>query len=418
VAALLLGFGPKIFLPLRMTDDELIDYQEQRPRTRQRRQKPKTYAAAQFKDFLLRDELNKAIKEAAFEHPSEVQQMCIPKAILGQDILCQAKSGTGKTAVFVLSTLQQLRVVEKETSIVVVVHTKEMAEQVKYEYLRFSKMLDNVTVAAFYGGTNIKENISQLAIAAPTVVIATPGRLSALVRYKDLSLKHVQFFVIDECDNIVDRLRMRYEVQSVFVKTPRKKQTMMFTATLNERTKQECMRFLDNPFEVKVDEESKLTLYGLKQMYAKVTADSKDSVLEAILNNTQYDQAVVFVGSKESATRIAAVLNAKSFPTVEIHSALDTEKRKERLQGFKDFQYRVLVTTDLMSRGIDIQRINLVINYDMPDGPETYLHRVGRAGRFETEGTSITFVGTEEDTTILNEIQSRFEVSLEETAVA
>jgi ATP-dependent RNA helicase UAP56/SUB2 len=398
-----------------MTDDELVEYQE-RPRARQRKQKPKTYSAAQFKDFLLRDELNKAIKEAAFEHPSEIQQMCIPKAILGQDILCQAKSGTGKTAVFVLSTLQQLRIVEKETSIVVVVHTKEMAEQVRHEYLRFSKFFDNVTVAAFYGGTSVKDDIDQLAAAAPTVVIATPGRLAALVRYKDLSLKHVQFFIIDECDNILDRLRMRYDVQSVFTKTPRKKQTMMFTATLNESTKDVCIRFLSSPFEVKVDEESKLTLYGLKQMYAKVTAENKDNMLEGILNNFQYDQAVIFASSKESATRIANVLNSKKFPTIEIHSSLSTEERKERLGKFKEFGYRILVTTDLMSRGIDIQRINLVINYDMPDGPETYLHRVGRAGRFETEGASITFVGSDEDTAILNEIQSRFEVSIEETA--
>lgn len=397
-----------------MTDDELVDYKEE-VRTEQKRDIRKSSStSSQFKDFLLRDELNEAIKNAAFEHPSEVQQLCIPKAILGTDVLCQAKSGTGKTAVFVIATLQQLKVVEKETSVIVVVHTKEMAEQVKAEYERFSKSFDNVSVSAIYGGTSIKDNLEQLSISAPSIIVGTPGRLAAMVRNKDLNLKHVKFFVVDECDKVLEDLSTRYDIQTVFTKTPRNKQTLMFTATLSDSTKDTCMKFLDNPFVVRVGEESKLTLYGLTQMYTNVNESEKENKLEGVLNDFTYDQAVVFTNSKETSSKVVEFLKSKGFPTIEIHSGLDTEERKTRLAGFKDYQYRILVSTDLMSRGIDIQHINLVINYSMPDSPETYLHRVGRAGRFETEGTSVTFVATNEDTAILNEIQSRFEVSIKE----
>ncbi|EOB12873.1 Spliceosome RNA helicase BAT1 [Nosema bombycis CQ1] len=157
-----------------MSDDELIDYKEDQTKKTRRTRKAKS--SAQFKDFLLRDELNEVLKDLAFEHPSEVQQMAIPKAILGQDILCQAKSGTGKTAVFVLSTLQQLRVVEKETCVIVLVHTKEMADQVKEEYKRFCKKLEGVTVEAVYGGVPFEEDLKRLSVSSPTVLVGTPWK--------------------------------------------------------------------------------------------------------------------------------------------------------------------------------------------------------------------------------------------------
>ncbi|KAF9763356.1 Spliceosome RNA helicase Ddx39b [Nosema granulosis] len=394
-----------------MSDDELIEYREDQ--TKKTRRVRKTKSSAQFKDFLLRDELNEVIKDLAFEHPSEVQQHALPKAILGQDILCQAKSGTGKTAVFVLSTLQQLRVVDKETCVIVLVHTKEMAEQVKQEYIRFSKKMENVTVDAIYGGVPFEEDVKRLSLCSPTILVGTPGRMFEVVSKKALNLKHVQFFVMDECDKLVERLEMRRGVQEVFVNTPRKKQTMMFTATLNKYTFEECMRFLDNPFVVRVDDESKLTLYGLKQFYVEVAGSQKMSKLEEVLNNYTFSQAIVFTNSKTMSSKILAMLKSKECPAIELHSGMTTEQRKSTLASFKRYEHRILVTTDLISRGIDVQDVNLVINYDMPESPETYLHRVGRAGRFETEGTAVSFVCNEEEKIKLNEIQSRFEIAIE-----
>ncbi|EEQ82500.1 hypothetical protein NCER_100776 [Vairimorpha ceranae BRL01] len=393
-----------------MSDDELIDYREDLQTVKKSQTKLKS--SAQFKDFLLRDELMESIKDAAFEHPSEVQQMAIPKAILGQDLLCQAKSGTGKTAVFVLSTLQQLKVVDKETVIIVMVHTKEMAEQVKQEYLRFSKKMDNVSVGAVYGGNDIEEDIKLLGTCSPSVLIGTPGRLAEIVKRRALNLKHVKFFVMDECDKMIGDIDMRCDTQEVFINTPRNKQTLMFTATLNKYTTDECLRFLDNPFIVRVDDESKLTLYGLKQSYVEVEQSNKLNKLVSVLNSTTYNQAMIFTAAKLLPTKICNFLKEKGLVAGDLHAGLKSDERKERLLSFKKYEYRIMVTTDLMSRGIDVQDVNFVINFDMPDSPETYLHRVGRAGRFETEGQAVSFICNEEDRIKLNEIQSRFEIAI------
>eukprot|EP00866_Antonospora_locustae_P000574 jgi/Antlo1/574/1475 len=392
--------------------DELVDYEESYVKGAVDR--PVTSAhTSHFKDLLLREELNKIIKEVALEHPSEVQQECIPKAIMGVDILCQAKSGTGKTAVFVLATLQQLNPIPKETSILVFVNTKEMAEQIKCEYLRFSKYFSGVTVDSFMGGVDISEDITRLKDGSPTVFIGTPGRTYDLFRRKEVSFRHVKYFIVDECDHILGNLKMRWDVQRIFVSTDRNKQTMMFSATFNEETKKDCLRFLDNPHQIIIDE-PKLKLHGLTQLYVMGEEGKKESLLEDILDKTDFNQAVIFVKDKFRTKMLTEYLEKKGFPALEIHSSMPTALRLEKFDMFKTIKYRILVTTDLMSRGVDIQDVNLVINYDMPEKVETYLHRVGRAGRFETKGIALSIVTSKEDSVLLNEIQSRYEVSIEE----
>ena len=392
--------------------DELIDYEEADVKGVGRKLVTST-RTSNFRDFLLREELNRVIKELGLEHPSEVQQECIPKAILGVDILCQAKSGTGKTVVFVVSTLQQLNPIPKETSILVFVNTKEMAEQVKGEFLRFTKHFENVTVDSFIGGVSISEDIARLNGNSPTVFIGTPGRTYDLFKRKEVSFRHVRHFIVDECDHIISNMRMRWDVQRIFMATDRSKQTMMFSATFSNETRGDCLKFLDNPHQI-VIEEPKLKLHGLEQVYVTAEEDSKERSLEDILDGTDFNQAVIFVRDKRRAKTLSEYLNQKGFPSIEIHSFMSTSVRLERFEMFKAIKYRILVSTDLMSRGIDIQDVNLVINYDMPDDVNTYLHRVGRAGRFETKGIAVSIVSTKADSVVLNEVQARFEVSISE----
>ncbi|KAF7682467.1 ATP-dependent RNA helicase uap56 [Astathelohania contejeani] len=394
-----------------MSDDELLEYEENIVKPTQASAPTST---AYFKDFLLRDELNAAIQDVAFEHPSPVQQLCIPKAIMGTDILCQAKSGTGKTGVFVLATLQQLQPIPKETSVLVLVHTKELAEQVRQEYERFARHFRDVSVGTFYGGVSIEADIAKLTDAAPTIFIGTPGRTLDLVLRRAIHFRHLRHFVIDECDKSLGNLKMRRDIQEILFNTPRQKQTMLFTATLDAESKSTCLLFLDNPHEVYVGEESKLTLHGLEQSYVQVEEEAKLNTLCDILDNLDFSQAVVFVSEPKRAEKLAASLKEKAFPAIEIHGSLDTAERMKRFKEFKSYEYRIMVATNVMSRGIDIQNINVVINYDMPESPETYLHRVGRAGRFETSGTAITFVANKTDSAILNQVQARFSVSIGE----
>ncbi|KAK6351683.1 Suppressor of the cold-sensitive snRNP biogenesis mutant brr1-1 [Orbilia javanica] len=369
-----------------------------------------------FRDFLLKPELLRAIVDCGFEHPSEVQQVCIPQAILGTDVLCQAKSGLGKTAVFVLTTLQQLDPVAGETSVLVMCHTRELAYQIRNEYTRFSKYMPEVKCSVFYGGTPMQKDIEVLKNkdTHPHIIVATPGRLNALVRDKHLRLGSVKAFVLDECDKMLDQIDMRRDVQEIFRATPQSKQVMMFSATLSQDIRPICKKFMQSPLEIFVDDETKLTLHGLQQYYIKLDEKEKNRKLNDLLDQLEFNQVIIFVKSTVRANELNKLLVECNFPSIAVHSGISQEERIKRYTSFKEFNKRICVATDVFGRGIDIERINLAINYDLPADPDSYLHRVGRAGRFGTKGLSISFVSSKEDAEVLDKIMERFEVQLEQ----
>jgi len=370
--------------------------------------------ASGFKDFLLKPELLRAIVDCGFEHPSEVQHECIPQAILGTDILCQAKSGMGKTAVFVLACLQQIDATEKSIKVLVICHTRELAYQIKHEFDRFAKYFSGVNCGVVYGGVPITKDREMLTTTQPQVIIGTPGRLLGLLREKDLKLEKLSQFVLDECDKCLDKLDMRKDIQQIFLETPKKKQVMMFSATMTPEVRLLCKKFMQDPHEISVDEESKLTLHGLLQYYVKLTEKEKNRKLNDLLDALEFNQVVIFVKSVQRAIALDKLLTECSFPSIAIHSGLNQEDRIARYKQFKEFQKRIMVSTDLFGRGIDIERVNIVINYDMPDESDSYLHRVGRAGRFGTKGLALTFAATDEDNEVLKKVQERFEVNIGE----
>lgn len=367
-----------------------------------------------FRDFLLKPELLRSIVDCGFEHPSEVQHECIPQAILGMDIVCQAKSGMGKTAVFVLATLQQLEPVEGQVQCLVMCHTRELAFQIAKEYERFSKYVSGVKVSVFFGGIPIAKDEETLKTNTPHIVVGTPGRLLALSRNRTLNLKHVKFFILDECDKMLGDLDMRRDVQEIFKMTPHEKQVMMFSATLSKELRPVCKKFMQDPMEVYVDDEAKLTLHGLQQYYVKLKENEKNKKLFELLDLLEFNQVVIFVRTVQRCQALNQLLSEQNFPSISIHRQMAQDERLSRYQQFKDFQKRILVATNLFGRGMDIERVNIVFNYDMPEDSDTYLHRVARAGRFGTKGLAITFVSDENDAKVLNEVQDRFDVNISE----
>merc|ERR1711931_609667 len=335
-------------------------------------------------------------------------------AVLGMDILGQAKSGMGKTAVFVLATLQQIEPVDGQVSVLVMCHTRELAFQISKEYERFSKFLPSVKVGVFFGGLAIAKDEQVLKNNCPHIVVGTPGRILALIRSKKLPLKNLKHFVLDECDKMLEQLDMRRDVQEIFRATPHEKQVMMFSATLSKDVRPVCKKFMQDPMEVYVDDEAKLTLHGLQQHYIKIKENEKNRKLFELLDALEFNQVVIFVKSVQRCMALGQLLEEQNFPAIGIHRAMKQEERLSRYQQFKDFQKRILVATDLFGRGMDIERVNIVFNYDMPENSDTYLHRVARAGRFGTKGLGITFVAEETDAKILNEVQERFDVNITE----
>jgi ATP-dependent RNA helicase UAP56/SUB2 len=318
----------------------------------------------------------------------------------------------GKTAVFVLACLQQLDASEKVVKVLVVCHTRELAYQIKHEFDRFAKYFSDVKCAVVYGGIPIAKDKEMLKENCPHVVIGTPGRVLQLCREKELKLEKLTHFVLDECDKCLEKLDMRQDVHKIFLETPKKKQVMMFSATMTKETREVCKKFMTDPHEISIDDESKLTLHGLLQYFAKLEEKEKNRKLNDLLDALEFNQVVIFVKSVQRAIALDKLLVECNFPSIAIHSGLNQEDRITRYKQFKDFQKRIMVSTDLFGRGIDIERVNIVINYDMPSESDSYLHRVGRAGRFGTKGLAISFISGEEDKEVLKKVQERFEVNI------
>jgi ATP-dependent RNA helicase UAP56/SUB2 len=314
----------------------------------------------------------------------------------------------------VLATLQQLEPVAGQVSVLVMCHTRELAFQISKEYERFSKYMNGVKIAVFFGGMLIQKDEQMLKTNCPHIVVGTPGRILALVRSKVLNLKHLKHFVLDECDKMLEQLDMRRDIQEIFRATPHEKQVMMFSATLSKDIRPVCKKFMQDPMEVYVDDDSKLTLHGLQQHYVKLKDNEKNRKLFELLDALEFNQVIIFVKSIQRCMALAQLLVEQNFPAIAIHKAMTQDERLSRYQQFKDFQKRILVATNLFGRGMDIERVNIVFNYDMPEDSDTYLHRVARAGRFGTKGLAITFVSDETDAKVLNDVQERFEVNITE----
>lgn len=382
-----------------------------------------------FSDFCLKSALYNAIRENGFEHPSEVQHAALPQAMYGTDLLAQAKSGMGKTAVFVFALLEQIEEVPESRKpycqAMVVVHARELAYQIEQEFKRFNKYLPYATTGVFFGGIPEEENIKQLKQAVPSIMVGTPGRLKTLIQRKAVDVSHIKWFVVDEFDRCLEDLKMRRDVQEIFMALPREKQVMMFSATMTDELRTVARKFMKEPAEIYVDQRAKLTLHGLTQYFINVTEAEKTRKLCDILDVVDFNQAIIFTCSVERCEALSRQLQALKFPAQAIHSRMDQKSRLKVYESCKTNHTRIIVSTDLFGRGVDIDRINLVVQYDMSSDADSYLHRVGRAGRFGTKGLTICFITAEEkeikrenrkytDGGIMKEVQDRFEIQVQE----
>jgi ATP-dependent RNA helicase UAP56/SUB2 len=245
-------------------------------------------------------------------------------------------------------------------------------------------------------------------------VIGTPGRTLALVKQKKLKLGNLKRFVLDECDQMLETLDMRRDVQLIFKATPHEKQVMMYSATMAKEIRPVARKFTQNPIEIYVDDESKLTLHGLQQYYVKLEEAKKNRKLNDLLDALEFNQIVIFVNGVRRCKELNKLLQECNFPSMCMYGGLKQEERLERYNKFKEYKTRIMVSTDIFGRGVDFERINIVINYDMPKIADQYLHRVGRSGRFGTKGLSVSFISSDDDTKVLEDIQKRFEVAVKD----
>lgn len=281
-----------------------------------------------------------------------------------------------------------------------------------------------VKTAVLFGGIPKSEHIKALETEKPNIVVGTPGRVLDLIESGHLKVASVKHFILDECDKMLETLDMRKTVQTIFIKTPHDKQVMMFSATLPKEIKPICLKFMQpEAVEIYVENEAKLTLHGLQQYYLKLKPEEKNRKLVDLLDALEFNQVVIFVSKGIRAKELDRLLKECNFPTEHVSSLMPQEERLKRYNSFRKFDSRILIATNLFGRGIDIEHVNVVINYDFPqkaeegskmneDPADQYLHRVGRAGRFGTKGLAISFVSSPEDEAALAEVQKRFAVEL------
>lgn len=349
-----------------------------------------------FTTLGLSDALVQGILATGYTAPTEIQSRAIPLAVQGQDVLGLAQTGTGKTAAFVLPVLHKLSLAEpsrpRHVRALILTPTRELATQIEASvknYGRFMKLFS----ATIYGGVDMFRQISLLRRGFD-IVIATPGRLIDHLNRKTIDLSQVETLVLDEADRMLD-MGFVNDVKKIIALLPQARQTLLFSATMSKGIRSLTASVQRSPKLVQVGEERK-PADSVAQKFYKVEQDQKTALLFHILDTVEMDSVLVFSRTKHGADKIQHRLEQRGIQAIAIHSNRTQSQREKALRGFRQKHYKVLVATDIAARGIDIEGISHVINYDTPNFAEDYVHRIGRTGRAATTGDAITFVARDE----------------------
>lgn len=350
-----------------------------------------------------------SIQQEGYEIPTPIQEQAIPVLLSKQDIMGSAQTGTGKTAAFAIPILQNIMTSSKRDGIkaLILTPTRELAMQIKVSFEAYGSNLPLRTVV-IYGGVKQKPQTEKLK-KNPDILVATPGRLLDLIDQGFINLSHVEYFVLDEADRMLDMGFIR-DVKKIIAKVPSKRQTMLFSATLPKSILDLANSILINPARIQITPVES-TLDAIKQAIYHVSTGDKIKLLLHILKDNSYASVLVFSRTKRFANRIAKTLLENHISAIAIHGNKSQNARTEALYSFKQNQVRVLVATDLASRGLDIEDLSLVINYNLPDVPETYIHRIGRTGRANKNGMAISFV-CEEEYQLFKDIQKHIKMDI------
>lgn len=359
----------------------------------------------QFQDLNLSEPLLRALNELGYTHPTPIQQQAIPALLEGKDLFGCAQTGTGKTAAFALPMLQlmsEARVKGKpgQPPALILAPTRELAQQILDSFRDYGKYL-GLRSAVIFGGVSQRPQ-EEILRRGVDILVATPGRLLDLMNQGLLHLEQVRYFVLDEADRMLD-MGFIHDIKKVLAKLPRQKQTGFFSATVPAEVKKLSEDLLFRPVRVSVTRENSTAQLITQEVY-KVAKEDKRNLLKQLLLDLDVAHALVFTRTKRGADRVAKDLVKSGIPADSIHGDKSQGAREKALNGFKNRKLRVLVATDIAARGIDVDGLAYVFNFDIPEVAETYVHRIGRTGRAGSEGRAISFC-TEEDLTYLRSIE-------------
>lgn len=347
-----------------------------------------------------------------YDQPSPIQKKSIIPLTSGNDIIAQAQSGTGKTGAFTVGALNIIDPKLNATQVIILSPTRELALQNKNVFDGIGTFC-NFRTHLMVGGTSLEDEKKNLTGKdVPHAVIACPGRLYDMLRRDWLKPDNVRLFILDEADEMLSDC-FKQQIYHILQFTPSSLQVALFSATMPEEVKELANKFMRDPVRIFVDADM-LTLEGIKQYYVAIEDDEqKYMTLKNIYNNVSFSQTIIYCNSVKRVQDLTQGMNQDNFPVICIHSNMTQEERYDAIDGFKSGKYRVLVSSDITSRGIDVQQVSVVINFDVPRNKHKYLHRIGRSGRWGRKGFAINFV-TKRDLPNMKEIEEWYQTQIEE----
>lgn len=356
------------------------------------------------------DSLLRGIYSYGFERPSPIQRQGILPIIEGKDIIAQAQSGTGKTGCFSVASLATVVPELKQVQVMIIAPTRELARQIYNVVSTLSKYIEGCRVQLLIGGTSTETDISQLKNDTPHVVVGCPGRIHDMLRRRHINSQHIRLLVIDEADEMLSS-GFKEQVYFVFQCLKSDIQVGLFSATLPEDLIELTNKFMRDPVRILVKSEQ-LTLEGIRQYYIGLDTDGeKYETLCDLYTSLSMAQCIIYCNSVRRVSDLYQAMNEDKFPVCCIHSGMDKEERYKNYDDFRNGQYKVLISSNVTARGIDIQAVSTVVNFDMPKDIHTYLHRIGRSGRWGRKGVAVNFV-TRRDFRKMREIERYYDTQI------
>jgi ATP-dependent RNA helicase DeaD len=358
-----------------------------------------------FGELNLKPELLTSLQKLKYENPTEVQEKSVPLLLQGKDLVVRSKTGSGKTFAFLLPILQNLSP-ENKLQALILSPTRELAQQTDKEA---HKLAPTVKTVLLYGGVSINPQMEKLDRGAQ-IAVATPGRVLDHMERRTIDFSHIRFVVLDEADRMLD-MGFIDDVEKILRATPRQRQTMMFSATMPEQVVKISDRYMKNP-ETLMLQQDEITVKKIRQRVLGIDRKQKLDLLLRILKDHDAKKVMIFANTKDWAEKLGTMLWKRRFRATSIHSGLSQNKRNRVIQDFNTGRYNILVATDVAARGLHIEGVTHVINYDIPRNPKDYVHRIGRTGRAGKEGDAITFV-TQIDENLLRAVEAEIKMFLE-----
>lgn len=353
-----------------------------------------------FGEMHLSDNISRAVESMGFEYATPIQSQAIPAIRTGVDVIAKSQTGTGKTVAFGIPALEKINIQESSVQVLILCPTRELAMQGYEEIGKLARFEHGIRPVAIYGGTPITRQCISLRTA--NIVIGTPGRVMDHIRRKSLKLNGLKMLVLDEADEMLN-MGFREDIETILLSAPDERQTILFSATMPPAIMKITKQFQQSPTLIEIDK-GQVTINNINQLYIDVPHSSKKDSLALLLQYYEPTRTIIFTGTKKMADELAEFLHEKSMTADSIHSDIKQSQRTATMQAFKSGKIRALIATDIAARGIDVSDIDYVINYDVPDNTEYYVHRIGRTGRAGKSGTSITICSSGREVSQMKQI--------------